>query len=197
VTTTSTSPKWCHQLCHDHRSRCRRKWAGECIDAEVESVQVHRMHVERRVDHAPMERVADGRGDSFRVRPRAAVYRIEDSRNSGGRVFQISIRRVDVGRVCGVHSLHAHQHAIARRSHAGRVDHQRAAEEPGELPCFARPGWRRSPVHIVARNGRGRREQPNPARRDDDRVHRAEPIGPAADRRRYKKGERETKRIPN
>ncbi len=108
-------------------------------DAEVEPVQMHRMQIGARVDHAPAYRVADRVGQPLRMGPRATVdHREHALATRAGAVDRVAPRA-------------DHEDAVVR-PHAGGVHDDRA----GELGVLVgaqrdRPAHRRAPVEVGAR----------------------------------------------
>src|SRR6185312_7027236 len=124
--------QWRHQLRNDVLSWLRPalvvgQRAGECIDTEIESVQVHRMYLAGCVDDSPVKRVTHCRVYPICVRPRATVDREYNAPGFPRCYADLRVRRVFIRGEGRVERLHDHEYTVMRRlALRRRVDHDRA-----------------------------------------------------------------------
>src|SRR5204863_9763856 len=130
-------PRHGHRRSRGHPFRHRLPFAGGCIDriavriaatvdAEIEAVQMHRMRNGARVYDAPAHGIAQVVGESFSVRPGAAIDCTEEPTLAWNQLaMHLLIRgfRLDAERGDCIREEREHQHSLAfAGSSAGWID---------------------------------------------------------------------------
>ena len=168
-----------HTLGDDHAAGSSGAGPRRSVDTKIESVQVERMDVVRRVDDSPMRRIANGCRDPLGVRPRATVDR----------------EREKTGCPAGVRGdrVWRHRHdedSIVRRSHrACAVNDECADKKPAHSCLHAERRTGRAAIEVVAWSRRAHAKLACLARRNHYRVAGLHRCG-AVDGRREVHGER-------